>query len=234
MPSYWNGSKPTTNTRIDVNLYQLAKRQTGLLVLLGLSGILGGCGDDGAGLSATLEPIAQAAARQQDRVAAAELADWIISRKRDYHLVDIRSKDEFDKDHIKTAEHIPLSKLALPETLEGLPRERKLVVYSNGSEQAAKASVMLRLAGFDAYLLLGGYNHWQARVLNPDLPQQAADGETPEEALQRAISCYFSTSDEQPVMKVRKIEPKQPKGYSPPLLQPGGAGAEAPPADEGC
>ncbi len=162
------------------------------------------------------------------------MADWIISRKQDYRLLDIRSKEEFDDGHIKHAEHIPLAKLLLPETLESLPQERKLVVYSNGSEQAAKASVMLRLAGFDAYLLLGGYNHWQERILNPDIPDEAADDETPQDALKRAVSCYFSTSGDQPVMKVRQIETKQPKGYTPPVLKPGGTGAGGPPVEEGC
>ncbi|MEN8179518.1 MAG: rhodanese-like domain-containing protein [Pseudomonadota bacterium] len=208
-------------------------RHARLLILLGVSGILGGCGNESGELSAALEPIAQAAAKQLDRVTPEQMADWIISRKHDFSLLDIRSKDEFSDGHIKSAEHIPLAKLLLPETLESLPQERKLVVYSNGSEQAAKASVMLRLAGFDAYLLLGGYNHWQARILNPDIPDEAADDEAPEEALKRAVSCYFSTSGDQPVMKVR-LAPKKAKGYTPPVLQPGGAGAGGPPVDEGC
>ncbi len=205
-------------------------RHTRLLILFGMSCILVGCGDFSGKMAAALEPIAQAAVKQQDRVLPEQIADWIISRKRDYSLLDVRSEAEFEKAHIETAENIPLTKLLMPETLDSLPLERKIVVYSNGSEQAAKASVMLRLAGFDAYLLLGGYNHWQERILNPDIPDEAADDETPEEALKRAVSCYFSTSGEQPVMKVRL----EPKGYTPPVLQPGGAAGGKPPVDEGC
>ena len=131
------------------------------------------------------------------------------------------------------AEHIPLTNLLLPETLMNLPREQKLVVYSNGTEQAAKASVMLRLAGFDAYLLLGGYNHWQERILNPEIPDEAADDETPEDALKRAISCYFSTSGDQ-VVKVRQVTPVKAKGYTPPVVPVGESGGGRPPVDEGC
>ncbi len=209
-------------------------RHVRLLILLSVPGVLGGCSNEGNELSANMEPIAQAAAKQLDRVRPEQIADWIISRKRDYRLLDIRSKEEFSDGHIESAENIPLTKLLLPESLESLPQERKIVVYSNGSEQAAKASVMLRLAGFDAYLLLGGYNHWQERINNPDIPDEAADDETPEEALKRAVSCYFSTSGDQPVMKVRQIETKQPKGYTPPVLKPGVAGAGRPPVEEGC
>jgi rhodanese-related sulfurtransferase len=205
-----------------------------LILWLGVSALVAGCGNQGQELTDRLESIAQAAVKQQDRVTPEQLADWIISRKRNFQLLDIRSNDAFEKAHIQDAENIPLVNLLLPENLKKLPQERKLVVYSNGSEQAAKASVMLRMAGFDAYLLLGGYNHWQRRILNPDIPDEAADDETPEQALQRAISCYFSTSGEKPVMQVRPAQPKPPaKGYIPPLLPQGGGGAK-PPVDEGC
>jgi len=190
-----------------------------------------GCGGDKASETIlSLETIAQTAAKKQDRVMPEQVADWIISKKRDYRLLDIRSQDEFDKGHIEGAENIPLAGLILPETLESLPKERKLVVYSNGSEQAAKASVMLRLAGFDAYLLLGGYNHWQERVLNPDIPTEAADGETPQQALQRAISCYFADPGERTVSEL-PTAPVPVKPFTPPLAP--AAGGQRP-KDEGC
>ena len=106
------------------------------------------------------------------------------------------------------------------------------MVYSNGSEQAAKASVMLRLAGFDAYLLLGGYNHWQERILNPDIPDEAADDETPQDALKRAISCYFATPGERTVSELpTPVQPAKPAGFMPPTA-PGPTGKR--PRDEGC
>ncbi len=64
-------------------------------------------------------------------------------------------------------------------------------MYSNGSENAAKGEVMLRLAGFDAHLLAGGYNAWHQRILNPDISADELDGESLEVSAQRALSCYF-------------------------------------------
>jgi rhodanese-related sulfurtransferase len=206
-----------------------------LLMALVATGLVSSCGEQSADVSSSLEIIAQSAAKQQDRVTAEQMADWIISKKRDYRLLDIRHKDEFGKGHIEGAENIPLASLVLTDTLADLPRERKLVVYANGSEQAAKASVLLRVAGFDAYLLLGGYNHWQERILNPDIPTQAADDEAPEEALKRAISCYFAAPGERSVVELKPQESKpKPKGFIPPLAPAGGADGERPPADEGC
>lgn len=203
-------------------------------MLLAVTGILGGCADQTNELSTALEPIAQAAAKLQDRVSPEQMADWIIRRKQDFQLLDIRNQEDFTKAHIQDAVNIPLTSLLLPETLKSLPQTRKLVVYSNGSEQAAKASVMLRLAGFDAYLLVGGFNHWQQRIHNPDIPDEAADDETPEAALKRAISCYFSTDKSQQMMKIRPAEPSRAKGYTPPLAPFGNAAEGQPPVDEGC
>lgn len=203
-----------------------------LLIVLVTAILVAGCSDKDSTLS--LEAIAFTAAKQEDRVTAEHLADWIISKQRDFRLLDIRSHKEFAAGHIQGAESIPLATLLQPDTLQALPQERKLVIYSNGSEQAAKASVMLRVAGFDAFLLLGGYNHWQARILNPDIPADAPDDETPEQALQRTISCYFSDPGERTARELPtpQVKPAKPKGFTPPLA-PAGEG-EKPPVDEGC
>jgi rhodanese-related sulfurtransferase len=135
--------------------------------------------------------VAQAAARQEDRVSVEQLAEWLIEERKDFLLVDVRSQDEFRKAKIHDAENIPLAELVASETIAGLPGDRKVVVYSNGSENAAKAATMLRLAGLDAHLVTGGYNAWHERILNPDIPAEELDGESPQVSAQRAYSCYF-------------------------------------------
>ena len=50
---------------------------------------------------------------------------------------------------------------------------------------------MLRLAGFDAHLLAGGYNAWHERILNPEISADELDGESLQVSAQRALSCYF-------------------------------------------
>jgi hypothetical protein len=106
--------------------------------------------------------------------------------------------------------------------LNQLSDSKKIIIYSNGSENAAKAAVMLRLLGLDSYLLSGGYNAWQQQVLNPDISAQASDDEAPKVATQRAISCYFSGATESAAspVKIRKREQRQ--GFSPPLTSPVG------------
>ena len=116
--------------------------------------------------------VAQAAARQEDRVSPHDLATWLIEGNGGFVLVDVRMPEEYAGAHIEGAKNIPIAQLASAEAIAGLPKDRKVVVYSNGSENAAKAVVMLRLSGINAHLLVGGYNAWHARVLNPDISEE--------------------------------------------------------------
>jgi len=139
----------------------------------------------------SLLDVAQAAARQDDRVSVEELANWLIEGRGDFILVDVRMPADFDQGSIQGADNIPIAQLVSPETLAGLPTDRRVIVYSNGSENAAKATTMLRLSGIDAHLLTGGYNAWHEKILNPDIPTEAFDGESLRASAQRAYSCYF-------------------------------------------
>ena len=150
------------------------------------------CGQSSAPVvSQSLVDVAQSAARRDDRVDVEELAEWLIEARKDFHLIDVRSREDYENGRIADAENIPLAQLVDDATLSQLPTDRKIVLYSNGSENAAKASVMLRLAGFDAHLVTGGYNAWHQRILNPDISAEELDGESPQVSAQRAYSCYF-------------------------------------------
>ena len=162
------------------------------ILLIAFAALLTACGQPStpAGQVSFVD-VAQAAARQEDRVSVEQLAEWLIEEREDFVLIDVRSRDEYAKAKIHDAENIPLAELVAGETIAGLPVDRKLVVYSNGSENAAKAATMLRLAGLDAHLVTGGYNAWHERILNPDIPAEELDGESPQVSAQRAYSCYF-------------------------------------------
>jgi len=162
------------------------------ILLIAMAAMLTACGrapEPGAQVS--FMDVAQAAARQEDRVSVEELAEWLIEERKDFVLVDVRSQDDYMKAKIHEARNIPLAELVSSESIAALPTDRKVVVYSNGSENAAKAATMLRLAGLDAHLVTGGYNAWHERILNPDIPAEELDGESLQVSAQRAYACYF-------------------------------------------
>lgn len=179
----------------------------------------------------SLTDVAQAAARQDDRVSAHELATWLIEGRGDFEIIDVRKPDDFAAGSIGDAENIPIAQLVSEDMLSVLPTDRLIVVYSNGSENAAKATVMLRLSGFDAHLLTGGYNAWQDKILNPDISAEALDGETLDVAEQRAYACYFVGERSDAATFDAASEP-----FVPPVFEETEEDFEElpPPVEEGC
>ena len=178
----------------------------------------------------SFEQVAQSVARQDDRVLAEDLARWIIEGRKDFVLIDLRPAADYDKGHIGNAQNLVVTELVTPEKLEALPTDRKVVVYSQGSEVAGQAVVLLRLAGYDASLLLGGYNFWAQRVLNPDISPTQADGEYPRVPEQQAIACYFVGGDKTAQASPAPRKPVVP--FVPPVTQP--AAPRPRPSHEGC
>jgi len=180
----------------------------------------------------TFEDVARAIIHGQDQVGVDTLADWIIQGKQDFMLVDVRPQDAFAAGHIKTAQSMPLTYLVERETISRLPRDRMLILYSNGNRKAAQAVVMLRLAGLDAYSLLGGYEFWSQHVLHPELPANAGDDEILRFRKQQAVSCYFSGN-----YKGGEAQPDTaaPAGFTPALRSaPPQREKKVPQIKEGC
>ena len=161
-----------------------------LLILLSAAA-MSACGNASDGARTSLVDVAQAAARQSDRVSVEDLASWLIEGRQDFVLVDVRAAADYEKGHIGEAQNIAIAKLVTADTLATLPADRMIVVYSNGSENGSKAATLLRIAGLDAHVVTGGYNAWHARILNPDISAEELDGESLQVSQQRAYACYF-------------------------------------------
>jgi rhodanese-related sulfurtransferase len=181
----------------------------------------------------SLVDIARAAAQKDDRVSIEDLAHWLVEGRGDFQLIDVRVPDEFESGSIGDARNIPIAQLVSEDVLSSLPTDRLIVVYSNGSENAAKAAVLLRLSGFDAHLLTGGYNAWHQRILNPEISASALDGESLQVSEQRALSCYFvgERSDAEQLERSDSGEP-----FVPPVFDEVEELDELPPPppEEGC
>jgi len=178
-----------------------------------------------------LDQVAQVVARHEDRVSADQLAHWIIEDKKGFVLIDVRPAKDYAKDHINGARNLAVPELFSPEQQKTLPKNRQVIVYSQGSETAAQAVVLLRLAGYNANLLLGGYNFWSRHVLNPKLSPTQADGEYPRVAEQQAIACYFVGGNKVAQVPTPVRKPRVP-AFVPPVSHP--ATSPPPASDEGC
>ncbi|MDH3466028.1 MAG: rhodanese-like domain-containing protein [Gammaproteobacteria bacterium] len=179
--------------------------------------LLGACSESGTvSLSGDdFTRIADSIARKEDRITADDLARWIAEDTRDFVIVDVRPEEDFTAGHINGSLNISLPMLVSAEGRKRIRNSQTVVVYSNGSEYAAKAAVMLRLAGIQASFLLGGYNHWGSYILNPEQDTDQADSELLTFTERRALTCSFCGVD-------------GISGYSPPVQA-----VTAPPRDEG-
>ena len=121
-------------------------------------------------------------ARAEDHVTPAELAAWIIERRTDYRLVDIRSEQAFAEYHIPTAENVPIATV-----LDGaLGRTDKIVLYGDGGIHAAQAWMALKGMGYRrVYTLLEGLDAWKDEVLFPVAPASPSPEE--EARFERAV-----------------------------------------------
>lgn len=117
--------------------------------------------------AAASDAAVDAIAKEADHVTPAELARWIVDKRQDYQLIDIRDPWHFDDYHIPTAVNIPFGQLFTEANLKRLDRNKKVVVYSLGAGHAAQAQLLLAMKGYKAYSLNDGIIAWWDEVMTP-------------------------------------------------------------------
>lgn len=75
-------------------------------------------------------------------------------------VVDVRQLNDFNIGHVPWAVNIPFQSLGLPENLEKLPRDRKVVVVCYQGAMAGQIVTVLRMLDYDAVLLKYGMMGW--------------------------------------------------------------------------
>jgi rhodanese-related sulfurtransferase len=200
----------------------LLDRRFGVALLI-LLGVMLALSPAGTRKAATFSPqaLAEVITNESDHVLAEELAKWLIDKKPDLLVVDMRSAEEFAQYHIPGAVNIPFTNLFEQEAQEILADDKTIVLYSNGGTHAAQAWVLLKQMGIESYVLLGGLNYWTEAILNPKAPNElVADSEILKYQFQKSASGYFSPggtvaapadSATMPVKPKGQIDPKQKK-----------------------
>lgn len=177
-----------------MNWRMLLDRRFGVTLLI-LLGVLLAFSPAGTRKAATFSPqaLAEAITNESDHIAAEELAKWLIDKKPDLLVVDMRSAEEFAQYHIPGAVNIPFNKLFEPDARETLANDKTIVLYSNGGTHAAQAWVLLKQMGIESLVLLGGLNYWTEAILNPKAPNELmADSEILKYQFQKSASGYFA------------------------------------------
>ncbi|HYU31021.1 MAG TPA: rhodanese-like domain-containing protein, partial [Thermoanaerobaculia bacterium] len=147
-------------------------------------------GDPYGGGAVTLHPHELAALVQKeiDHVSAQELAGWIIQGHSDYRLIDLRDAPSYATYHIPPAENLAITDLPG----DTLARNEKIILYSDGGIHAAQAWMLLEAQGYkNVYILRGGLEEWNDRILYPTLPANATPEQIAAFAKDRQVSAFF-------------------------------------------
>ena len=78
-------------------------------------------------------------------------------------LLDVREPNEWNAGHAPGAQFVPLGQL--PERVNELPRDRRIVAVCRVGGRSARATEFLIAAGIDAVNLAGGMRAWAASGL---------------------------------------------------------------------
>ncbi|MCU0274653.1 MAG: rhodanese-like domain-containing protein, partial [Acidimicrobiales bacterium] len=96
--------------------------------------------------------------------------DPVSASTADALLLDVREDDEYEAGRAPGTVHIPLGQL--PERLDEVPRDRRVVVICRSGNRSGHATVYLRNNEVDAVNMVGGMQAWAAA----GLPVEDADG----------------------------------------------------------
>lgn len=195
--------------------------------------------------AAEINAAAQSVTNDAGQVTAGELAQWIVEKRQDYQLIDLRDPWQFDDYHIPTAINIPFAQLFRSEAR--LDKSKKIVVYGLGAGHAAQVQVLLAMKGYRIYALNDGIIAWWDEVMTPS-SIRSANPQSSGYQQARQLREYFTTGgraseppaafttppvqEPAPVMPAAKPSSPKPATKVKPAAKPASKPAEKPPKDK--
>ena len=96
---------------------------------------------------------------------SADDAKKIMSTEKNFVILDVRTKDEFDKKHIPNAILLPLAEIEKGNFTEKLPdKNQKILIYCRTGRRSANAAQILVDNGYKNIFDFGGIVDWNGEV----------------------------------------------------------------------
>ena len=135
-----------------------------ILIVLAATLALTGSPQKKTAISST-EELADIVFNGNEMLTPMELADWLYSDLPGVTVVDVRPREMYMEYALSGSVNIPFRTLMTKEGLNQLPKYDRIVLVCGDGANAAKAWVVLRSRGYDAYILKGGLNAWVDQIL---------------------------------------------------------------------
>lgn len=166
----------------------LNKKLAVIAFILGFLALFSGNPYKGNFYSLDAKELSLIVGKEVDHVKAEELADWIIQGKSDFTVIDTRSEKEFAQYHIPGAMNLPVAMLEKAE----FGKNDKLILYSEGGIHSAQAWMLMRAKGYKGvYILFGGLEEWNDKILFPKIPENATPEQLASFGKIKEVSKYF-------------------------------------------
>ncbi|MBQ9181775.1 MAG: rhodanese-like domain-containing protein [Bacilli bacterium] len=85
--------------------------------------------------------------------------DKIIKNINSINLIDIRSIESFNNNHIPGAKNIPMESLLISPNMY-LKKDERYYIYCQKGISSKKICNILKNLGYDVYSIIGGYESW--------------------------------------------------------------------------
>ncbi len=95
----------------------------------------------------------------------------LLSGPRDFTLLDVRSREEYDICHLAGAVNIPLAQLRMQ--YGRIPKDRPVILYCSCGGKSLRATRMLSDMGYHAIDACGGLNYYRGRHLQKSFDRGA-------------------------------------------------------------
>ncbi|MDX2113577.1 MAG: rhodanese-like domain-containing protein [Alphaproteobacteria bacterium] len=141
---------------------------------------------------------AELALLREKRIISAEQLLTIMREEKDFFLVDVRDKADYESQHIKGAINIPLSSLIMKDVQKIIPdKKMKIIVYcKNALEINPTREAGLSMQAFPVFYQLGYENLHELASYSVSNLENLPFIETEEAKSQRCDQIYFNKSPE--------------------------------------
>ncbi|MDA3844160.1 MAG: rhodanese-like domain-containing protein [Candidatus Kapabacteria bacterium] len=157
-------------------------------LVLGIIALIIGDPAQGSNVSFDAKEISMLTENKSDAINPTDIADWLVQGRMDFILVDVSSKEAYDKLHIPGAVCMSMNTLQSAK----LPRNEKIILYSDDDVKTAQAWMILKGLKYpDIYRVDGGLNAWKSSVLNPNISSTASGEEILAFEKRKVLARYF-------------------------------------------
>ncbi|TKJ39134.1 hypothetical protein CEE37_11995 [candidate division LCP-89 bacterium B3_LCP] len=103
----------------------------------------------------------------EDMIDPLVLIDWIIGETGDFIVVDLRNPSDYTDFSINGSVNIPFASLFTSEGFDQVPTHLKTVLVCEDGTRSGQAWSVLRIQGYEAYILKGGIKGWWRKIMTP-------------------------------------------------------------------